>query len=349
MAARVREETGIERAVEVRGHVVLERLRSRVLEGNAPGDPATRTVPIYLPPSYATSPSRRYPVAYVLAGFTGRGRAQLNDNAWNPPLDERMDGMIARGDCAEMILVMPDCFTRYGGSQYLNSTATGHYMDHVVEELVPWVDANYRTMQAREHRGVIGKSSGGYGALALAMLAPQAFGAAVCHSGDMYFDYCYRVDIPKFCTLVQQAGGLVAWLKAFEARRQKSADDMLAMNIVAMAAAYSPNPDAPLGIDLPVEIETGEFREDVWERWQARDPLVMAESHVPELRALSLLFFDCGTRDEWHLHHGARMLARRLTALKVPHEHQEFDDGHRNVQYRYEVSMPKLAKALGAR
>jgi len=243
---------------------------------------------------------------------------------------------------------MPDCFTRYGGSQYLNSSATGRYMDHLIEELVPHVDAHFRTLPDRAHRGVAGKSSGGYGALVLGLMHPETFGAVACHSGDLYFEYCYLPDVPKFCTQVQSAGGLKVWLEKFEGKRQKSHDDMLALNLLGMAAAYSPNPECPpFGIDLPCDLESGAFREDVWRRWLEHDPLRLLESRADALRSLALLYLDCGTRDEWSLHHGTRLFSRRLKALGIVHEHEEFDDGHMNVQYRYDVSLPKLARVLG--
>jgi len=116
-----------------------------------------------------------------------------------------------------------------------------------------------------------------------------------------------------------------------------------------MAAAYSPNPTAPLfGIDFPCDLETGAFREEVWGRWRQHDPLVMLESHVEALRSLRLLYFDCGVRDEFNLQHGARLLRRRLRELSIPHEYEEFDDGHLNISYRYDTSLPKLARALAA-
>lgn len=331
------------------GRVVIERFESELLRGNPAGDPPLRRVPVYLPPSYDAEPARRFPVAYVLSGFTGRGRMLLNDNAWNPALDDRMDAMIARHECGEMILVMPDCLTRFGGSQYLNSSATGRYEDHLVTELAPFVDRRYRTLPGREHRGIVGKSSGGYGAMVLGMRHPDVFGAVVCHSGDMAFDYCYRADVPKALTQIQKAGGLGPWMEAFEAKRQKSADDMLTLNIVAMAACYSPNPaTAPFGIDLPMDLATGAWRDQVWERWLGHDPLRLLERHGDALRSMRLLYLDCGTRDEWSLHHGARLFARRLRELGIPHQNEEFDDGHMNVQYRYETSLPRLARALGA-
>lgn len=332
-----------------RGRVVIERFESAVLKGNAAGDPHLRTVPIYLPPAYDADPSRRFPVITVLTGFTGRGRMLLNDNGWSPALDDRMDAMIARGACPEVILVMPDCFTRYGGSQYVNSSATGRYDDHIVGELVPHVDRTYRTLPGREHRGVAGKSSGGYGAMVLGMRHPEVFGAIACHSGDMEFDYCYRGDVPKALTQIQNAGGLAAWMERFDAKRQKSGDDFLALNIIGMAACYSPNPQAtPFGIDFPIDLESGAWRPEVWARWLEQDPLRMIDRHADALRGMKLLYLDCGTRDEFSLQHGARLFVRRLRELGIAHHHEEFDDAHMNVPYRYEVSLPRLAKALGA-
>jgi S-formylglutathione hydrolase FrmB len=330
------------------GRVELVRFTSQVLEGNAAGDPHQRTVPVYLPPSYDQRTQQRFPVAFVLTGFTGRGRMLLNDNLWAPPLDERMDALVAAG-CGEMILVMPDCATRYGGSQYLDSSATGRYETHLVAELVPFVDRTFRTLAASEHRGVLGKSSGGYGALVQGMRHPEVFGAVACHSGDMYFEYCYRGDVPKFCARVQNAGGLAKWFAEFETSRQKKQEDLVALNILGMAAAYSPNPAAmPFGIDLPCDLDTGAFREDVWRRWLAHDPIQLLDRHADALRTMRLLFLDCGIRDEWHLHLGARLFARKLAGLGIRHEVEEFEDGHMNIQYRYDVSLPRLARALGA-
>lgn len=330
------------------GQVVRERFESEALKGNAPGDPHVRTVPVYLPPAYAEDSARRFPVCFVLSGFTGRGTMLLNDAAWTPSLDRRMDDLIAEG-CGEMILVLPDCFTRYGGSQYLDSTATGRYETHLVRELVPWVDGRFRTLPVRAHRGILGKSSGGYGALTQAMRHPDLFGAVASHSGDLYFDYCYRADVPALCSALQQAGGLEPWLRTFYEAKQKKHEDFTVLNMVAMAACYSPNPATPpFGIDLPCDLETGAFREEVWQRWLALDPLRVLETHADALREMKLVYLDCGIRDEWHLHHGARLFARRLRELGIAHEHQEFDDGHMNVAYRNDVSLPKLAAALGA-
>ena len=175
------------------GSVIIETITSDVLRGNPLGDPFVRRVPIYLPPDYATS-SARYPVVFVLAGFTGRGITFLNDAPWEETLPQRMDRLIADGKVRPMILVMPDCFTRLGGSQYINSPAVGRYEDHVTQELVPFVDEKYRTLADRAHRAVVGKSSGGYGAVTLGMRHPEIFGIMASHSGDLYFEFCYQPD-----------------------------------------------------------------------------------------------------------------------------------------------------------
>lgn len=330
-----------------RGALQVETVISKILEGNLPGDPHVRDLYVYTPPGYADG-SERYPVLWCLAGFTGRGRSMLNDGAWTPALNERMDALIASKRCRPAILALPDCFTHLGGSQYVNSAALGAYEDHIVEELVPLVDSRYRTL-GFGHRGVMGKSSGGYGAISLAMRQPDVFSAVACHSGDMGFDHCYTRDFGPAIRRIRKFGGVAGWMKQFAAQPRKRQEDFPALDVIAMAAAYSPNPENPPAFcDLPFDVETGELQPHVWARWIERDPLTMAENHVRALRELKLVFFDCGTEDEFYLELGARQMTKRLTGLGVKHEYQEFDDGHMNIPYRYDVSLPKLTEALAA-
>ena len=328
--------------------VIVEQFTSRVLADNPLGDPATRSLPIILPPDYETS-GKRYPVIYGLTGFTGSGLSMLNFAAWQPNLPQRIDRLMAEGKLLPAIYVLPDCFTRYGGSQYLNSTAIGRYEDYVIDEIVPHIDRTYRSIARPEGRGVFGKSSGGYGAIMLGMKHPEIFSAVACHSGDMAFDLCYRPDFPKFANAVQKAGGLETWWQDFDTKVKKESRDVEAVNILAMAAAYSPAiaPIAqPLPIDFPFDLDTCELKSDVWARWLEHDPVPLADRYADNLKRLRLLFIDCGSRDEFNLHFGARIFVKKLKALGVPHEHEEFDDGHMNVSYRYEVSLPKIVGAL---
>jgi hypothetical protein len=180
----------------------------------------------------------------------------------------------------------------------------------------------------------------------MGMRHADLFGAIACHSGDTAFDLCFTHDFPKTANAINAAGGLEKWLQAFEAKPKKSRTDIEVLMIVAMAACYSPDPQAPLGIALPFDLHTCKIDEDIWARWRAWDPVEMVERYADALRSLRLLFIDCGTRDEFHLHYGARRLVQRLGAHGIAYEHQEFDDGHMDIDYRYDVSLPKLARAL---
>jgi enterochelin esterase family protein len=264
-------------------------------------------------------------------------------------LQQRIDRLMAEGKLLPAIYVLPDCFTRYGGSQYLNSTAIGRYEDYVIDEIVPHIDRTYRTSAGPAGHGVFGKSSGGYGSIVLGMKHPDVFGAVACHSGDMYFDLVYVPDFPKFLNAIQKAGGLEKWWIEFERKPKKENRDIEAVDILAMAAAYSPNPRAtPFPVDFPFDLETGELKPEVWVRWLELDPVRMVDLYADNLKNLRLLFIDCGSRDEFNLHFGARILVKKLKALGIAHEHEEFDDGHMNIQYRYEVSLPKIVGALQA-
>ncbi|MFI5403103.1 MAG: alpha/beta hydrolase [Planctomycetota bacterium] len=317
--------------------------QSRVLKGNPLGDPVRRELWVYLPPGF--DEGRRYPVLWCLVGFTGTGSMVVTGNRWAPGLAERLDRLIAEG-CPPVIVAFPDCFTRLGGSQYMNSQATGRYEDYLCDELVPFVDGSLPTLPFRDARGVLGKSSGGYGALRLGMKRPDLFAAVACHSGDMAFALCYQSGFAKTAARIAKAKSLEAWLQEFEATEKKKASDFDAINTVAMASCYSPDPSQPLGLALPFDLESGEMVPEVWARWREHDPVEMVRSHADALRRLKLLFLDCGSDDEYQLHLGMRLFAKRCAELGIACEVEEFPDDHKSISYRYDVSVPKLARAL---
>jgi enterochelin esterase family protein len=321
-----------------RGRIVIEKFESTCLKANPLGDPHVREIPVYLPPGYEDS-GERYPVIYVLTGFTGRGRMLLNRRAFGEALDERLDRLIQTQKMCPAIVVMPDCFTRYGGSQYLDSEATGRYETHIVEELIPFIDSKYRTIPEPEQRAIMGKSSGGFGSLVLGMRHPNVFGVVACHSGDMGFEYCYLPDFPPAMIVLEKHGGCQGFLQQFYGKPKKSPEDFLTLNVLAMAACYSPNSDSkPHLFDLPFDLRTGDLIEEIWQRWLAWDPVRLVEQHKSALRKLKI-FFDCGTRDEYRLYAGARMLSAKLKGWAIEHVYEEFDDTHRELDYRYDRSL----------
>jgi enterochelin esterase family protein len=318
--------------------VEILEFESRVLRGNPLGDPHRRRTPVYLPPSY---PKHRYPVYFMLTGFTGFGELLIQRQAWSESLPERLDRLIRTKKMGEAIVVMPDCFTRLGGSQYLNSSATGRYEDHVVRELVPAIDARYRT---NGRRAVLGKSSGGYGAMVLGMRHPDVFQALACHSGDMYFEYCYQPDFPKAIDALRKHGGTAKFLKAWEKLPKRMAGTLhAAVSTIAMSACYSPRGKS---FDLPFDLATGAIEPSVWKRWKSLDPIEMLDRHTRNLKKLRGVFIDCGTRDQFALHHGARIFAAKARRLGIKLQHEEFDDDHSSISYRYDRSFAVLHRAL---
>lgn len=326
--------------------VVVETFHSERLAQNPLGDPPERRVPVYLPPDYEAAAHRRYPLVFALAGFTGTGQSYLNYDFHQPNLPQLLDALIASGALDPCVVVMVDGMTRLGGNQYVDSSAVGPWATHVCEELVPWAEARYRCLGGRAHRGVFGKSSGGYGALMMGLEHADTFAAVACHSGDAYFEYCYGPDIPKAVTGLRRVGGLTKWLETWRDYDKLPGALFATVNIVAMSAFYSPDPSARHGFELPFDEATGVLRPEVFARWKRRDPVELVAAHADALRSLSLLFFDCGERDEYHLQHGARILHGRLDAASVSHVYEAFDDDHRRVSYRYKASLPRLVKAI---
>jgi S-formylglutathione hydrolase FrmB len=330
------------------GRIETLTIDSAVLLGNPLGDPARRHVPVWLPPAYEAQPDRRFPVIYWLAGFTGTGASLFQGNPWQPSLGDRLDRLTDSGLMGQAIVVAPDAFTRFGGSQYLDSPASGAYETHVCAELIPAVDQRFRTVASRDGRGIGGKSSGGFGALVLAMRHPDLFAAVASHAGDGYFDVSIAPDIPKAFRTLRRHGGIAGFLRHFDTAPTKKSDDIATIMMLAMGAAYAPDATSAHGFALPFDLHTGERIESVWQRWKAWDPIELVAHHTDALRAMRLIFLDAGTRDEWGLDLAARVLAARMRGHGIAVVHEEFDDGHMGTAYRYDVSLPQMATALGA-
>ena len=276
------------------GTIVVLEFDSRILRDNPLGDPHVRKVGGVAAARlrqrrgarHQERPGRRYPVLYDLVGYTGSGLAHLN---WRP-FDENVPG--ARGARSRMIagwvpriVVFPDCFTSMGGNQYINTSAMGRYADYLTHELVPFVDREFRTLAAREHRGVFGKSSGGYGAMVHGMRYPRCWGASANHSGDALFDFCYLTDWPRTLNELdrhrkrrrmsgprrrrqgrarrrsrhrRRAGAALSRARLGQGKALRLRGARARWNL-AMAATYDPDPKAPLGFRLPFNLETGEI------------------------------------------------------------------------------------------
>jgi hypothetical protein len=330
----------------------LDRLtvESELLAGNPLGDPTRRPLYVYRAPGVGED--SRVPSVYVLQGYSGQVDMWLGRNAFEPTFLERIDAMFAAGECPPAVIVLVDAWTSVGGSQFLNSSSTGRYLDHLCDEIIPFVDARYPTLEGREHRGVTGKSSGGYGAMVAPMLRPDAFGALASHAGDALFECCYQPEFPAIARRLRDD-----FDGSFDVLRKRVAEEPAfdwgryggAFSLYAYACAYSPDPDRPGEALLPFEISTGRIKPDVWALWLELDPVRMAEPNADALRSLRRIYLDAGRQDEFFLDLGAQAFADELTRLGIEHSLDLFDGKHGGIAYRYPGAIRELVLALGER
>jgi hypothetical protein len=332
------------------GRIEHDTVHSELLRDNPLGDPHERPVYVYLPPGYDDG-DRRYPVVYVLQGYTGHVGMWFNRPAFRRPFPEMADEVFAAGDTPPAILVYVDAWTAYGGSQFVDSPATGRYHSYLCEEVVPWVDARYRTLADRAHRAVSGKSSGGYGAMITPMLRPDLFGALATHAGDALFDLCYPLDFARVARALRDNydGDYTHFLADHRKRIQGNREvDLDLIEIYGYAAAYSGNEDG--SVSLPFN-DLGSLVPDVWARWLANDPVLMAAEpgYAEALRSLTAIWIDAGRSDEYFLDLGATAFRRALTTAGVADDrvHFELFDGrHGGIDYRYPMSLAWLCERI---
>jgi S-formylglutathione hydrolase FrmB len=328
----------------------LEELEidSELLRGNPLGDPHVRPLWVYLPPAYETEPERRFPTIYLIQGMTGQLDMWANRSAFRTNTPENIDRLFGEEVSPPAIVVFADCWTSYGGSQFIDSPGTGRYLGYLCDELVPFVDARYRTLAAPGNRGLTGKSSGGYGAMVVPMLRPDVFGGLATHAGDALFEACYQQEFAQAARTLRDDydGSFDNFWADFRSRPAfTKKNDHVLLNAYAMAAAYSANTDGT--IDLPFDTATGMLRDEVWQRWLAWDPVRMARRHADALRGMRAIYIDAGKRDEYFLDLGAEAFRRELEALGITDVFFElFDAGHGNIEYRYPLAIRYLAERL---
>ena len=321
---------------------------SELLKGNPLGDSFERPLWIYLPPEYDAQPTKRYPSVYMIQGFTGQLDMWRNRTPFRKNFPELTDELFARGEAPPCIVVWVDCWTSLGGSQFVDSPATGRYHSYLCDEIVPWVDAHYRTLPRREHRGIAGKSSGGYGAMITPMLRPDLWGGLATHAGDALFETCYFTEFREATRILRDLydGSYERFWQSFRARPafSRPGDEVLT-NEWAMAACYSADEDGT--VHLPFDTVTGALIPEVWERWLAWDPVRMAPKHAEDLRSMRAIYIDAGRRDQFYLDLGAEAFRQELVKAGVTDFFFElFDATHSAIEYRYPLSLKYLAERL---
>jgi Putative esterase len=325
------------------GTVTTLHVDSQAITNNVLGDPSRRRVDIYVP---AGHDGTDLPLLVDLVGFTGGGPAHTNWKSFGENAPERLDRLIGSGAMKPCVVAFPDCFTRLGGNQYINSAAMGNWADFLIEEMLPAVETEYNC-GGDGRRGCFGKSSGGYGAMVHALLYPDVWAGAACMSGDMGFELMFATDFAvALRALARHDGSIKTFMDKLEANPKPSGDDIHVLMALAMCATYDPDPNAYLGIRLPVTLDTCERIPERWANFMKWDPLEMLDEHGAGLKKLKALWIECGDVDQYNLVYGARRMTKRLTEMGVSHEYREFPDNHSSIDYRLDEVLPFLADRL---
>jgi enterochelin esterase-like enzyme len=305
------------------------RVHGAALEGNLSGDDATRDVFVYLPPSYAREPQRRYPVVYFLHGYTATAQAYVKF----VDLPQAADAAIAAGG-REMIIVLPDAFTKWSGSMYSSSATTGDWESFVAHDLVAYVDSHYRTIAKRESRGLSGHSMGGYGTWRIGMKRPDVFGALYAMSSC-----CLLIDPARGGDPVTRprASGESGVTPPPASQQQRGPAAGFANALSAQAAAWAPNPDNPPNyFDLPTK--NGEIDPLIASKWLANSPLLLVDQYVPSLKRYRAIALDVGNMDP--LGADNVKLDAELTRQHVEHSFEQYEGDHGNrVKERFAAQL----------
>ena len=271
---------------------------------------------VYLPPSYASTPNRRYPVVYFLHGYAAKAESYWNSLA----VISAADTTVANGTAREMIIVLPDAYTVYDGSMFSNSPTTGDWEAFISEDLVAYIDGHYRTIADRTARGLAGHSMGGYGTVRIGMKNPEAFSVLYAMSS------CCLMQDPVQLLPGQPAQGQPAAGKQDAAKaKQTKGGGALAKALSAQAAAWAPDPhNPPQFFDLPTK--DGQVQTLVAAKWAANSPLLMVDQYVPNLRRYRAMALDVGTQDPFLATN--TQLDQALTRLGVAHKFEAYEGDH---------------------
>ncbi len=299
---------------------VLE-VAGRMLRGNPLNDPVARRVAIFIPQQVKAGEA--VPVVYFLPGY-GSSSEDFIAQGERSPFAQLVQQMADDG--APLIIAVPDCRNRWGGSQYLNSTAQGNYADYVADEIVAAVEAQHPVANGSAGRIIAGHSSGGYGALMLAMSRQKLFGAVVALSPDSDFEVTHRpvVERPNVRRVTPKE------VEAFTSPNKdtpRPADDFVAL-ILGLSAAY-----APVGPEKPGRFhwlynDAGEFQPQVWQQWLDHDPLLLVRKNAAAFAPSRRIYLDGASHDEWGFNRSARKIFDVLRERPAPVTFHEPPGGH---------------------
>jgi pimeloyl-ACP methyl ester carboxylesterase len=291
----------------------------RLLEGNPLGDPVQRRVAVFTPelPRFTS----KLLTVYYLPGYGGSSE-DFFGGAGNR-FAAAFQNLADKGIPLRMVVV--DCRNRWGGSQYLNSPAQGNYADYLLEEVIPQLEKYFGTPATPRDRIIAGHSSGGFGALRVAMMAPERFGSVVALSPDTDFEVTHKPLVEEHIVRSVTPKQLAAYVAPPE-RMVKPGHNLIQI-ILGLSAAY-----APKGPNEPGEFhwlydERGKWQAEVWQNWLEEDTVVIARRNPHLFMPYHRIYLDGAEHDEFGAQKGARVL-RDLIKPYTKVEFFESPGGH---------------------
>jgi len=296
------------------------KIESEVLKGNPLKDPTTRFNPVLMPPLKTA-----WPVVIILAGFTGNAPFYFNPKFNEKNSIQVIDEATAKGEAPLALYVFVDALTSWGGSQFINSAATGNYEDYIVQELVPALKKQFPVSEDPKDWCVTGGSSGGYGALHLGSKYPDIFSLVAAIAPDCFFEASLLPELYHVLPVWEKYGQ--SSMKALEelrnGRLSKYRNWHTLLNSFGMAACYGATGESGQ-FQFPLDVQTAEKIPSLWQSWLNKDPLHFLPERVEALRKISGIYLDVGKKDNYHLQFGARQISKMLKAAQVSHEYIEY-------------------------
>ncbi|MEO0335345.1 MAG: alpha/beta hydrolase-fold protein [Pseudomonadota bacterium] len=317
---------------------------SEALKGNPLGDPHVRKNPMLLPKG--DTPKGGWPIVFVLSGFAGNGTKAFNEKGFEQNYPQEIDDLASRGKAPLAVYIFVDAWTKWGGSQFINSNSVGSYEDYIACDLVAGVKDYVEASDKPENWIVVGGSSGGYGALHLGSRYPNVFGRVAAIAPDSFFEASLLPDIYKALPVIHKMGGLQEVKSSLEeGKLLNSRSGFSVLNAIAMCRCYLPM-DNKEGFEFPVDIDTGVRIEERWQRLKEQDPVVFLHQRKDKVEKLKAIYVDVGLFDQYNLQFGGRQIRQCLRPMGVDLTYTEFEGSHNDLGKRRPQMLEWLDKQL---
>lgn len=317
------------------------KIESSILAKNPLKDSPVRYNPLLLPKTEGP-----WSVVVVLAGFTGNAPFYFNPKFNEQNSIQVIDQALARGEAPQALYVFVDAMTTWGGSQFINSAATGHYEDYIIQELLPALKELYPVSHRTQDWCVTGGSSGGYGALHLGSKYPEIFGWVAAIAPDSFFEASLLPELYQALPLWAKynESGLKALEELRNGKLTKNRNWHTLLNAFGMAACYGAE-GTHGNFQLPLDSYSGKIKSSIWAQWLEKDPIHFLPKRIENLKKLEGIYLDVGTKDNFHLQYGARQISNIFKNAEIDHDYVEFDGNHFDIGER----RPAVWKWLASR